>query len=366
MASPPFNINQSLPGDTDIVSQHPPNARTFRDIVESWLGINHDTNGNHFRIDIPRSASPTTPAANIDVLYVSTRGRLKIKHPDGTEEFVGTTPGTIEYYTISAAPTGWLYANGGAVSRATYADLFDVISTAYGNGLGDGLTFSLPDLRGRSPIGLDDGASRISISSFGGAITTASGGGADVRSLVAGNIPSGVNVTVATSVSIPSISVNVNGSISGSASGQTAAGSITGTATGGVVTGTATGTVSGSASVTSSDALVHVGGVSDNYTSTAGTGTFNTPTRKSITSSGSISGSISATSLSGSLSGAATVSGSFTGGVTGGSVSGTFTGTGSGTGTGTGSGTGTTTGSPSGTAFSIIHPSMVLFPMIKT
>lgn len=371
MASPPFNINQTLPGDSDIVSQHPPNARSMRDTVESWLLVNHDTNGNHARIDIPRSASPTTPAASIDVLYVSTTGRLIIKHPDGSAEFVGTPPGVIEYSASPAAPTGWLYANGGVVSRATYPDLYIAIGTAYGNGLGDGLTFSLPDLRGRMPVGADDGANRISLLTFN-AVTTGGTGGSETRSLVAGNIPSGVGVNVSSlsvAVSIPSVSVTVNGSISGSASGQTASGSITGTASGGTVTGTASGTVSGSASVTSSDTLVHVGGASDNYTSVAGTGTFNTPTRKAITSSGTISGSISATSLAGTLSGAATVTGSFSGSpVSTGTVSGTFSGSGSGSGTGTGTGTGsgTTTGTPSGTAFSIIPASMVLFPIIKT
>lgn len=45
MASPPFNINQAIPGDTDVVSQHPSNARTFRDVTESWLLLVSDTMG---------------------------------------------------------------------------------------------------------------------------------------------------------------------------------------------------------------------------------------------------------------------------------------------------------------------------------
>lgn len=44
-------------------------------------------------------------------------------------------------------PTGYLYANGSAVSRTTYSELFKVIGTTYG--VGDGsTTFNLPDLRG--------------------------------------------------------------------------------------------------------------------------------------------------------------------------------------------------------------------------
>ncbi len=44
-------------------------------------------------------------------------------------------------------PTGFLYANGAAVSRSLYSDLFSAIGTSYG--VGDGsTTFNLPDLRG--------------------------------------------------------------------------------------------------------------------------------------------------------------------------------------------------------------------------
>lgn len=44
-------------------------------------------------------------------------------------------------------PTGYLYANGSAVSRTTYSELFKVIGTTYGTGDGS-TTFNLPDLRG--------------------------------------------------------------------------------------------------------------------------------------------------------------------------------------------------------------------------
>ena len=42
---------------------------------------------------------------------------------------------------------GWLIADGSAVSRATYSDLFSVIGVTYGSGNGS-TTFNLPDLRG--------------------------------------------------------------------------------------------------------------------------------------------------------------------------------------------------------------------------
>lgn len=55
--------------------------------------------------------------------------------------------GSIVAFGCSTAPVGFLACEGQAVSRSTYADLFDVISTTWG--VGDGsTTFNIPDLRG--------------------------------------------------------------------------------------------------------------------------------------------------------------------------------------------------------------------------
>lgn len=64
--------------------------------------------------------------------------------------------GLIGYFALNSAPTGWLKANGAAVSRAAYAELFAAIGTTYGTG--DGFnTFNLPDGRALFPRGWDDG-----------------------------------------------------------------------------------------------------------------------------------------------------------------------------------------------------------------
>ena len=55
--------------------------------------------------------------------------------------------GAIMPFANNSVPTGWLAANGAAVSRTTYATLFATIGTIYGVGTG-GTTFNLPDLRG--------------------------------------------------------------------------------------------------------------------------------------------------------------------------------------------------------------------------
>ena len=56
--------------------------------------------------------------------------------------------GHTSFFAASTAPVGWIFANGDAVSRTTYAQLFAVIGTTYGAGDGS-TTFNLPDLRGQ-------------------------------------------------------------------------------------------------------------------------------------------------------------------------------------------------------------------------
>jgi microcystin-dependent protein len=55
--------------------------------------------------------------------------------------------GAIMAFAMNSVPTGWLAANGSAVSRTTYSNLFLAIGTLYGSGDGTA-TFNLPDLRG--------------------------------------------------------------------------------------------------------------------------------------------------------------------------------------------------------------------------
>lgn len=63
--------------------------------------------------------------------------------------------GLVAHFARSTAPAGWLKANGAAISRSAYADLFAAIGTMFGTG--DGFTtFNLPDLRGEFLRGWDD------------------------------------------------------------------------------------------------------------------------------------------------------------------------------------------------------------------
>ena len=56
-------------------------------------------------------------------------------------------PGAVLPFAMNVVPSGWLAANGTAVSRTLYPALFAAIGTLYGAGNGS-TTFALPDLRG--------------------------------------------------------------------------------------------------------------------------------------------------------------------------------------------------------------------------
>ncbi|ERE07216.1 phage tail protein [Pseudogulbenkiania ferrooxidans] len=75
-------------------------------------------------------------------------------------------PGVVAHFAMPNPPSGWLVANGSAVSRAVYAALFAAIGTSYGAGDGSS-TFNLPDLRGEFVRGWDAGRGVDSGRGFG-------------------------------------------------------------------------------------------------------------------------------------------------------------------------------------------------------
>lgn len=84
-----------------------------------------------------------------------------------TTEFViangGLPPpiGCVLAYSGNVAPNqNWQLAQGQAVSRTVFANLFAIVGITYGSG--DGVTtFNLPDMRGRTIAGVDAGANRL-------------------------------------------------------------------------------------------------------------------------------------------------------------------------------------------------------------
>lgn len=75
---------------------------------------------------------------------------------DPISSAIPSLSGAVQAFSQNSAPTGWIKANGSAVSRTTYANLFAAIGTTYGAGDGS-TTFNIPDLRGYFVRGFDDG-----------------------------------------------------------------------------------------------------------------------------------------------------------------------------------------------------------------
>ena len=148
-------------------------------------------------------------------------------------------------WLTASAPTGYLLCDGTAVDRTTYAAMFAVISTAFGAGDGS-MTFNLPNLKGRVPVGLDAAQTEFDVmGKTGGAKTSTSSG------TVAAPTFTGTSAiaTSAVSAGTPAGTINAH---------TTAADSTT---TGGTakVTGPASHTFTGSALGTHSHTLTPTG-----------------------------------------------------------------------------------------------------------
>lgn len=92
---------------------------------------------------------------------------------------IATPVGALLWRPVSAAPEGYLIANGQAVSRTTYANLFAVYGTAHGAGDGS-TTFNLPDMTGRVAMGTGPG----------GTHPVGETGGMEVHTLTLSELPS--------------------------------------------------------------------------------------------------------------------------------------------------------------------------------
>lgn len=131
----------------------------------------------------------TASTAELNILDGVTATTAELNYVDGVTSAIQTqlttnTPvATIVMYGAAAAPTGWLLCDGTAVSRTTYAALFAVIGTEYGTGDGS-TTFTLPDLKGRAPVGYGAGSGLTNRNDLGAKF------GTETQTLTEANLPS--------------------------------------------------------------------------------------------------------------------------------------------------------------------------------
>lgn len=128
---------------------------------------------------IDGSSTLAINAGESAVLYCTGTAWVSVGKSSGVPSGAG-----MDWYSPTL-PAGWLWADGSAVSRTTYASLFSAIGTAFGVGDGSS-TFNLPDKRGRVSAGKDDmggsAASRLTTAGSGvdGATLGAVGGAQNV------------------------------------------------------------------------------------------------------------------------------------------------------------------------------------------
>lgn len=100
---------------------------------------------------LPTVGYPNLPQDAVPKAYVDA----------GLAAIAAVPPGTMSAFAGSTVPLGWVICDGRALSTVTFPALFSSIGYTHG---GSGSTFNVPDLRGRSPMGMDD---------FGGSLSSA-------------------------------------------------------------------------------------------------------------------------------------------------------------------------------------------------
>lgn len=187
------NYSWTTPDDTALVKDGAAAIRSLGTAIDSTVFTNAgnaiaktivDAKGDIIAATAADTVSRLAVGANDTVLTAdsSTATGLKWVAPSGVPV------GFVMMFAANAAPTGFLKANGAAISRTTYANLFSAIGTTFGAGDGS-TTFLVPDLRGRFARGWADNGSIDSGRAFGSnqeatSVTDDGGDGATTESRV--------------------------------------------------------------------------------------------------------------------------------------------------------------------------------------
>jgi len=144
---------------------------------------------------------------------------------------LGIPIGTILPYAGASAPYGYLFCDGSEQEIAKYLDLYNIIGNTYGTPFRgqNGLTFVLPDLRGRFPLGKHNMDNNNTVPLGGGFVD--GGGGLPTSEIIpAGNFVIGKRYTIVSVGSTPWTSIGASSAVAGVTFTATGVGTGTGTA----------------------------------------------------------------------------------------------------------------------------------------
>lgn len=129
-----------------------------------WI-LDDNTTGN-YTVTLKTTAVSSTGVTSVQgkrIIVFSDGTNVKTADNGIVDPLFLVPTGTIVPYAGTTTPNAWLFCNGSAISRTTYASLFSAIGTTWGSG--DGLnTFNIPDLQnmflrgsGSSPVSTYEG-----------------------------------------------------------------------------------------------------------------------------------------------------------------------------------------------------------------
>lgn len=174
-------------------------AAELQSAVEELHGNVEELNGSKAPAASPAfTGEPTAPTAapETNTTQIATTAFVKAAD-DALMVATAPMPGELKAIAGASVPAWaegqWLLCDGAAVSRTTYATLFEAIGVNWGVGDGE-TTFNLPDLRGRTLVGLDNmgGSAANRVTSSGSGIdgaTLGSTGGEEMNTLTVDKMP---------------------------------------------------------------------------------------------------------------------------------------------------------------------------------
>lgn len=146
-------------------------------VFDGILTLTH----NGTSLILPGAANILTAANDAALVMGEGSGNARILAYQRAANFL-IPAGALMDFAGTSAPAGWLGCDGSAVSRTTYANLFNSIGTTWGAGDGSS-TFNLPDFRRRVAVGSGGSGTATLANSVG------STGGAETHTLTTAEIP---------------------------------------------------------------------------------------------------------------------------------------------------------------------------------